>query len=100
MSEKENTLVELNIQISELRSKLSGIRDSMTADAILIAEGEAAKARLTTAKREYKTMDSELAGVAGNTGYPAGEQRTWHRVPDQWLGQEGGGDIDSGTREH
>ena len=45
-------------------------------------------------------MDSELAGVAGNTGYPAGEQRTWHRVPDQWLGQEGGGDIDSGTREH
>ena len=60
MSEKENTLVELNIQISELRSKLSGIRDSMTADAILIAEGEAAKARLTTAKREYKTMDSEL----------------------------------------
>jgi len=60
MSEKENTLVELNIKISELRSKLSNIRDSMTADAILIAEGEAAKARLTTAKREYKTMDSEL----------------------------------------
>lgn len=60
MSEKENTLVELNIQISELKGKLSNIKDAMTADAILIAEGEAAKARLATAKREYKTMDSEL----------------------------------------
>jgi predicted nucleic acid-binding Zn-ribbon protein len=60
MSEKENTLVELNIQISELKGKLSDIKDAMTADAILIAEGEAAKARLATAKREHKTMDSEL----------------------------------------
>jgi prefoldin subunit 5 len=60
MSEKENTLIELNIQISELKSKLSDIRDAMTADAILIAEGDAAKARLSNSKREYKTMDGEL----------------------------------------
>jgi hypothetical protein len=60
MSEKENTLIELNIQISELKSKLSDIRDTMTADAILIAEGDAAKARLANSKREHKTMDGEL----------------------------------------
>jgi len=60
MNEKEDTLIELNIQISELKSKLSDIRDAMTADAILIAEGDAAKTRLSNSKREYKTMDGEL----------------------------------------
>jgi hypothetical protein len=60
MNEKEDTLIELNIQITELKNKLSVVRDAMTADAILIAEGDSAKARLAISKRQYKTLDSEL----------------------------------------